>query len=297
MTASRKPKTPSMSMAVRKDVALSDIDTFCKRAGRLTLAQVVDKVTVKETLAANGSSRTKDFSIELSFYPREDYQAEYDVQPSEILSSFGTKFSLILKREIQNELKKLDQDIKTQMADIGKGKTVRERPAGEADAEAGGEDFEEGRTGRGGRDEDETSEVGDGDATAAKRQRQAKEQATYDEDESEDEAMDQYDDDAIEAAYASAGESDDESASGDDAMDVEDLSEQIEAVEQTFMQNFSYTRAFSFRETGCTIDLQVRLDVFIHRFQKLITTVVPIRYAQASVGWHRGEDLLEDCDP
>lgn len=256
MTASRKPKTPSMTIAVRKSVCLEDIDTFCKRAGRLTLSQVVDKVTVKETLASNGGSRTKDFSIELLFYSRQDYQAEYNVEPLEILSAFGTKFPLILKREIQNELKKFDQDMKTQMADIGKGKNVRER-VGEAEAEASGEDFEEGRAGRGGRDEDEASEVGDGDAAAAKRQRQSKEQATYSDDEDEDGIMEQYNDDAIEAAYASAGENDEEEAAVEDSMDVEDLSSQIEAVEQTFMQNFSYTRAFSFQESGCTIDLQV----------------------------------------
>ena len=257
MTASRKPKTPSMSMVVRKGVSLKDIDTFCKRAGRLTLSQVVDKVTVKETLASNGGSRTKDFSIELNFYPKQDYQAEYDIKPSEILSAFGTKFPLILKREIQNELKKFEQDMKAQMAEIGKGKTVRERVAGEADAEAGDEDFEEGRTGHGGRDEDEASEVGDGDATATKRQRQSKEQATYDDDEDDDDAMEQYDDDAIEAAYASARESEDEDMSADDDVDAEDLSAQIEVVEQNFLQNFSYTKSFSFHESGCTIELQV----------------------------------------
>jgi hypothetical protein len=256
MTASRKPKTPSMSMVGRKGVSLKDIDTFCKRAGRLTLSQVVDKVTVKETLASSGSSRTKDFTIELSFYPRQDYLAEYDVEPFEILAAFGTKFPLILKKEIQNELKKFDQDMKSQMVDIGKGKMVRER-VGETDVEAGGEDFEDGRTGRNGRDEDEASEVGDGDAAAAKRQRQSKEQATYEDDEDEDNTMDQYDDDAIEAAYASTAESDDEGMLKDDSVDVEDISGQVEVVEQTFMQNFSHTRAFSFRDSGCTIDLQV----------------------------------------
>lgn len=257
MTASRKPKTPSMSMAVRKGVALSDIDTFCKKAGRLTLAQVVDKVTVKETLTTNGSSRTKDFSIDLAFYPRQDYQAEYDVEPSEILSAFGTKFPLILKKEIQNELKKLDQDIKSQLTEIGKGKAIRQR-AGEAEDQSGENDGEEG--GRKGRDDDEASEVGDGDATSAKRQRQTKEQATYDDDDEddEDEPMGQYDDDAIEAAYASADEDSDEEdvAMADGSAD--DLSDQVEAIEQSFMSNFSYTKAFSFRESGCTIDLQVR---------------------------------------
>lgn len=269
MTASRKPKTPSMEVAVRQGIALEDIDIFCKRAGRLTLSQVVDKITVQETLAASGSSRTKDFSIELTFYSRQNYQAEYDVGPSEVLSVFGTKFPLILKKEIQNELKKLDQDMKSQVAEIGKGKKVRER-VGEADAEADGADFEDGRTGRGGRDEDENSEVGDGDASAAKRQRQAKEQATYD-DEDEDEDMDQYDDDAIEAAYASAGESDDDS-SAEDRMDVEDLSDQVDAVEQLFMENFSYTKSFSFRESGCTINLQVSCHCAFSEVQELISS-------------------------
>lgn len=284
MTASRKPKTPSMVATVRSGIALKDIDTFCKRAGRLTMSQVVDKVVVKETLAATGSSRTKDFSIELVFYPRPDYQTEYDVEPSEILSAFGTKFPLVLKKEIQNELKKLDQDMKTQMAEIGKGKTVRE-PAGAGEAEAGADDFEEGRTGRGGKDDDETSEIGDGDATAAKRQRQAKEQATYDEDEDddEDEPMDQYDDDAIEAAYAGSADSDTDSASED--VDAEDLSDQIDAVEQNFMQNFSYTKSFAFRDSDCTIELQVSIAALPTLLREL-TVAVPIRHAQAITGWY-----------
>ena len=70
-----------------------------------------------------------------------------------------------------------------------------------------------------------------------------------------------YDDDAIEAAYASAGESDD-SDLPEDRMDVEELSSQVDVVEQSFMQNFSYTKSFSFRKSGCTIDLQVS-DAFM----------------------------------
>lgn len=261
MTASRKPKTPSMGMSVRKGTALADIDAFCKKAGRLTLSQVVDKVTVKETLVAEGTSRSKTFSIELAFYPREDYQAEYDVEPSEILAAFGTKFPLILKREIQNELKKLDQDLKSQIANIGRGKTVREQ-AGEA-SRADDDADEEGETGqrRKGADEDDASEVGDGDATAAKRQRQGKEQATYEDDESEDEDdrfLKEFDEEEIEAAYASAGENSDT----EDPMvgsNSDDLVKQAGAVEQLFMENFTCTTSFSFRESGCSIGLQVRL--------------------------------------
>lgn len=252
MTASRKPKTPSMTMLIRSDVPEEDIDAFCKKAGRLTLSQVVDKVTVKETLVANGSARTKAFSVELSFYPASEYTAEYGVEPSEILSAFGTKFSLILKKEIQNELRKFDLDMKSQMANLGRGKAVRERTEA-GNGEEGEEDGEEpsGRT-RGGDDE---SEVGDGDATATKRQRQSKEQASYedDEDDEDDENDTAMKDDEIEAAYASDHDSEDE----EPTTGPEDLTEQVEIVEQIFLEHFKQARAFSFRDSGCTIDLEV----------------------------------------
>ena len=261
MTASRKPKTPSMSMLVRGDPVINDIDIFCKKAGRLTLSQVVDKVTVKETLIAQGPSRSKKFTIDLVFYPRTEYEAEYDVAPSEILAAFGTKFPLILKREIQNELKKLDQDLKSQMADIGRGKAVRAR-AGEVKGATDDnvDDEAEISRRRKGADDDEGSEIGDGDATAAKRQRQSKEQATYEDDDEDDEDEDdrflkEFDDAEIEAAYASAGESDSEDAKMDD--DSDNLAKQASLVEQLFMENFAYTTSFSFKDSGCSVGLQV----------------------------------------
>ncbi|PSS35416.1 hypothetical protein PHLCEN_2v1571 [Hermanssonia centrifuga] len=254
MTASRKPKTPSMTMAISQGVSAEDIDAFCKKAGRLTLSQVVDKVTVKETLSVEGASRSKEFTIDLVFYPQAEYEVEYDVQPSEILSAFGTKFPLILKREIQNELKKLDQDMKTQMAEIGRGKAVRDQPGGAEDAD---EDGDKDTSKRKDKDDDDVSEIGDGDATSAKRERQAKEQATYEEDEddedAEDDIMKQYDDDEIEAAYASADEKDDTEKLRSVS---ESLAKQASAVEQLFMENFSYTTSFTFNDSGCTIALR-----------------------------------------
>ncbi|KAI0089112.1 beta and beta-prime subunits of DNA dependent RNA-polymerase [Irpex rosettiformis] len=258
MTASRKPKTPSMTMLVRSDIVDEDVNAFCKKAGRLTLAQVVDKVTVKETLVANGSTRTKDFTVELSFYPASEYTAEYGVEPFEVLSAFGTKFALNLKKEIQSELRKFDLDMKSQMANLGRGKIVRERAGdGEGGDEEGGDDAEElaGKT----RDDEEESEIGDGDASAAKRQRQTKEQASYEEDEEDDDGDENtaMKDDEIEAAYASDRDSED----GEPLASSDDLAEQVEIVESTFLEHFPQARAFSFRDSGCTIDLQFSSDM------------------------------------
>ena len=256
MTASRKPKTPSMNMLVRDGIAAADIDSFCRKASRLTLAQVVDRVSVKEKLTSQGNSRTKDFTIDLTFYPKSDYESEYDVDPSEILTVFGTKFSLILKREVQNELKKLDQDLKSQMTNLGKGKAARPT-LGDRDDNPGEDDEGGSRPQRA--DDDDVSEVGDGDASAEKRQRQTKEQATYDDDEDSgdddtDGFLKEFDDAEIEAAYASVDGGSEDVEMSDES---DELAERISQVESLFMENFPCTTSFSFSDTGCSIGLQV----------------------------------------
>lgn len=263
MTASQKPKTPSMTMKVRQGVPPSDIDMFCKKATRLALSHVVDRVVVKERLAVNGNARSKEFTIELVFYPKDQYQAEYDVQPLEIVAAFGTKFPLLLKKELQTEMKKLDADLKNQMKELGKGTAVRDTaPPGRADVNGDDGDNTDERRAR--RDDDDASEVGDGDATATKRQRQAKEQATYEDDEDDDEgavALGEFDDADIEAAFASAGEDEDEGMGIDENAEQTQarkrLSEEVAQVESLFTENMPNATTFSFRDSGCTIGLQV----------------------------------------
>ncbi|THH26811.1 hypothetical protein EUX98_g7375 [Antrodiella citrinella] len=260
MTASKKPKTPSMTMTMRQDIPASAIDAFCKKAGRLTMSQVVDTVMVTETLASNGGMRTKSYMVNLSFYPSSEYQTEYDVEPSEILAAFGAKFPLILKKEIQNELKRLDQDLKTQMANVGKGKAVPRRSDEVAQGEEGnddGGDGGEGDNGRRGQEDDESSEVGDGDATSAKRRRQTKEQTSYDEDEeSGEEDTLEYDDAAIEAAYASENEEDSERLHQSNSLAAE-----VSAVEDLFLQHFSLATSFGFSDSKCTIGIEFGSDM------------------------------------
>ena len=256
MTASRKPKTPSMTMTMRHDIPVSAVDAFCKKATRLTMSQIVDTVTVKETLAAIGGVRTKAYTVDLTFYPKTEYESEYDVEPSEILAAFGTKFPLILKKEVQTELKKLDQDLKTQMANVGKGKAVARQPdeavpGGDADESSG-----EGDIGKQDQDDDELSEVGDGDATSAKRKRQSKEQTSYDDEDSEDGGLDAYNDAALEAAYASHQEED-----AEESDDASDLATELGAVEEMFLHHFPRATSFNFSASGCKIGVEVCFDI------------------------------------
>lgn len=259
MTASTKPKTPSMKINVRAGHSASEIDAFCKKAGRLTMSQMVDKVVVKERLISNGGSRLKEYLVDLAFYPKVDYQSEYDVEPPEILAAFATRFPLIFRKEIQNELKRLDQDLKTQMKDIGKGKAVASKTgetARNGDDEADGD----AETSRREKDDDEASEVGDGDTTVTKRRQQAKELVSYDDDEDDedDKNLGELDEDAIEAAYASMDE--DEAFKPPEPKESsasKEFKAQLHATEQLFMQNFPHASSFTFKESGCTIGFEV----------------------------------------
>ncbi|KAI0040088.1 beta and beta-prime subunits of DNA dependent RNA-polymerase [Auriscalpium vulgare] len=259
MTASTKPKTPSMTMTVTEGNAEEEVDAFARKASRLTLSQVIDNITVTESLAVNGQARSKNFKINISFFPEEEYRTEYDVDPTAILGAFGTRFPLILKKEVQTELRKLDADMKSQIAELGKGKKVTER-SGEAE---GADEGDEGEPSGRSRDDDEESEVGDGDATSEKRKRQSAQQATYESDEDEDEGSEggELDDAAIEAAYAS----EDGSGSDEGAPKVKKgkggLKALVAKTEEAFLENFPNAMAFAFQPSGCQIELEFGSDL------------------------------------
>ncbi|KAF4619599.1 hypothetical protein D9613_005174 [Agrocybe pediades] len=254
MTASQKPKTPSMTMKVRKGVSAHDISIFCKRASRITLSQVVETVTVQEQLKAEGDARRTQFSVDINFYPEHEYREEYDLETREILSAFGVKFPLILKKEMVNEMKKLDADLKNQMAQLGQGKKVRERPG-----ESAGDD--EGEPSNKRKDDDEASEVGDDDADDAKHARQKKQQATYesDDEEEEPETMGAYEDDDIEAEFASG----DEAAAAPTVKKAKTLSFKALAaqVSELFQRQMQHCISFHFDESKCSFKLEFSSDM------------------------------------
>jgi len=261
MTASQKPKTPSMSMEVTSGVSKSDVDVFCKRASKLALSQLVDSVTVKERLIVQSDARRTEFLIDIAFFPAEEYTNEYDILPEEVLAVFGTKFPLIFKKEIQLEMKKLDADLRGQITQLGKGKTSKEPVVGEAEAEG-----DEGDGPSRGKDDDDRSEQGDGDAVDAKRARQQKEQASYESD--EDSERDGFDDAAIEAAYASdADNGAGEGEGNDDRIGRRTtIPHQTQIVADLFTKNFPQATSFTFKESRCSIRLEVcDIDIFSFR--------------------------------
>jgi hypothetical protein len=253
MTASQKPKTPSMTMKVRRGISPHDISMFCKRASRITLSQIVDNVVVHEQLRVEGEARCTHFTVNITFYPKHEYQEEHDLQPAEILAAFGFKFPLTLKKEIVNEIKKLDADLKSQMAQLGQGKKVRSK-------EGDGDEDEDNETSRK-KDTDEESEAGVGDADEEKDSKQKKQQATYDGDDEDDGEEDKpNDDDALEAADAS----DDDGLVGDEAslkkLKSTPFKSLVDRVSGFFQRSLQQAIAFDFDESQCTFKLEVSLS-------------------------------------
>ncbi|KAL0949316.1 hypothetical protein HGRIS_009392 [Hohenbuehelia grisea] len=257
MTASRKPKTPSMSMLVRSEVPPEDVALFCKRASRLTLSQVVETATVKERLKVEGDARRTEFTVDLKFFPQEEYEEAYDVEASEILATFSNRFPLILKKELQLEMKRLDADLKSQIAELGKGKKASN---GEGETGPSSEEEESAAEPKRTRDDDDASELGDGDAEDEKRARQKKQQATYEDDDEDDEddETQPFDDAAIEAAFASDAEDPDMPAKKSQSKSLE---KQARVIGDQFIRNLPLAISFEFTASGCQFGLQFNPDM------------------------------------
>jgi len=250
MTASEKPKTPSMTMKIRQGISQEDIDSFCKRASRITLSQVVENVVVREFFRVGGKARRVVFNIDINFFPPEEYMTEYDVEPMEILNAFSGRFPLTLKKEIANEMKRLDADLKSQIAELGKGKKTKEKESASDDADDDGEAPKKKK------DDDEESEVGDGDADDNKGTRQKKQRAPYESDEEQDEGEGELDDAEIEAAYAE-DEDDMNVDEGEKKRKDSTLEEEADRVADLFIQHLLHASTFVFTPSQCNFELEV----------------------------------------
>lgn len=240
MTASTKPKTPSMRITVRPGRSPEEIKKFCKAASRLTLSQVIESVVVTEKLVAEQGQRSKIFTIRINFFSEEEYRAEYDVTPAEIKRSFGIKFAQIMKKEIQTELKKLAADLKSQISALGKGRAEREPRNG------GNVAVEEAEGDEPAPANDGASEVGDGDADTAKRARQQAEQISYESDEGSD-----VEGEAVEAVPPELEE---------EGMEIGEEKPKAKApnsIEQLFYLNLPAASSFKFTTKACVVQLTV----------------------------------------
>ncbi len=244
MTAAQKPKTPTMKLAVNPGVSEETVERFIKDTSRLTLSQVVERVTVLERLSAktiDQVDRRRTYTVTLHFFPPEEYRAEYHTTPAQILASMPASFAFVLQKEIAKEFKEAAKALANDIQSVGKGRAVRERPN-----EINEEDE------RAGRDEELDD---DGDAYEMKRKLQSEQVTGYESDEDEDLGGEMDEEDILANRVDALGEDEDEDGDGyevdgqggeekakakaKDDQDLEEIGEMFKTVSK-YATNFSF---------------------------------------------------------
>jgi DNA-directed RNA polymerase I subunit RPA1 len=229
MTAAQKPATPTMKLPLRSTISDTDIEAFIKQVSRLTLSEVVERVTVTERLSGKSpeanNSRFRRYSVLLEFYPQEEYTAEYEITPEQLHESLAFSFADRLKKEIQKELR---LSMKTVQQDLSVGQGLRVR----------GEDVEEDEEG-GRRGRDDELEDDDEDAGQLKRVRQAR-QHEYEDDDAESVVVD------LEDNVERLIEDDEEDMEDADPAAKASADAQADLLAETFKKAAKYATSFSF---------------------------------------------------
>ncbi|KAJ3025212.1 UNVERIFIED_CONTAM: hypothetical protein HDU68_007368 [Siphonaria sp. JEL0065] len=206
MTASAKIKTPLMRLPLRPDVSMAEGEILAKTISRVCIADIMEKVTVKERLVNTGSSRHKLLTIRLQFWPRESYQSQHGIEPSKLGDIIEKRFAILLDKAIAKELKARSKTEEVGEAEIGEALGAFEVLERNNNASKG-DDGDEPATSRGKKskksatgeqdDQDDVdddgandSDVGDeDDATANKKSRNRSQMATYDAPDDEDQEV------------------------------------------------------------------------------------------------------------
>lgn len=106
MTASNHIMTPTMTLKLNKETDRKTAELFAKAITKLTLAEVVDKLKVRERVSSKGNAKAKVYDIQIDFFPSEAYCAEYAIQINDVLRTLEEKFVPRLVKLTELELKK-----------------------------------------------------------------------------------------------------------------------------------------------------------------------------------------------
>lgn len=107
MTASANIMTPTMTLILNEEIPKDQASRFAKAISKLSIAEVVDKVQVRERIAAGqGYAKAKVYDVEVTFFPPEEYTAEYAINTKDMQNTLQKKFIPKLVKLTRAELKK-----------------------------------------------------------------------------------------------------------------------------------------------------------------------------------------------
>ncbi|MCJ1295657.1 hypothetical protein MMC34_007221 [Xylographa carneopallida] len=145
MTASNNISTPTMTLHLNPEVTQQVGEQFAKGITKLTLAEVVDKVTIRENVGKGiGYDVAKIFDIRLELYPAVEYQETYAIETIDVLRTLEYRFIPQLIKEIRKELKSKG-DIKllkvsAAQPEVGKPEKTNVKTVGTTQEDDGGND-------------------------------------------------------------------------------------------------------------------------------------------------------------
>ncbi|KAJ3311242.1 hypothetical protein HDV04_004151 [Boothiomyces sp. JEL0838] len=189
MTASSSIKTPLMRLPLKDNVSETKANELCEEISRLVLSQIMQNVTVTETLVPKSYSqpRSKLLKIKLEFWHQKHYKQQYNITVSKLAEILEKSFIPALERAISRDLKgRLRKDV-NDIENVGVGvaeKSISSKNNDE-DEQAGNKAVEE-QSDSG----EDTDDENDGDVASSKGKAKRKQQSTYEEDEEDQEKSD-----------------------------------------------------------------------------------------------------------
>lgn len=106
MTASNQILTPTMTCILNKNVSERDGLVFAKGISKLTLAEVIDGLTVDEKVSETGRTKSKIYDIHIDFFPPEEFTEEYAIQVEDVARTLQWEFIKELVKSTRKELNK-----------------------------------------------------------------------------------------------------------------------------------------------------------------------------------------------
>lgn len=107
MTAAANIATPTMSLTVNDGISAEDAKKFGKGISKLSLAEIVDTVSVVESTGRGvGYAEAKKYEIKIEFFPAIEYQKEYAITLEDVASTIEHTLLPRLQAATRKELKK-----------------------------------------------------------------------------------------------------------------------------------------------------------------------------------------------
>ena len=142
MTAAANIATPTMTLRLNEEIGFEDARKFAKGISRLSLAEVVDKVTITEKIGKGTAyAEARKYEIRLELFPQEEYVREYAITVEDVVGAMEWRFLPRLQMLARKAIKQRG-DEKTFKALIGKsfGAVEQERSRPEGEREGGADD-------------------------------------------------------------------------------------------------------------------------------------------------------------